>query len=129
MPSFYEEMQELADELLTADDDNFGQSKTGNIINILTKAVSSLGASALDEDVITWPATLVKGASRGTDLRRDGERLFGISEKVFTIYAKDVAKPTLEDKIEEAGLEYSIVEVSEPSNDGTQIVFYVYVKR
>lgn len=129
MTSFYEEMQELAGELLTADDDNFGQSKAGNVINILYKTVTSGGATDLDEDVVTWPPTQVKAVSRGTDARRDGSSLHERADKVFTIHAKDMTAPTLEDRIEEAGIEYSIVEVSEPSNDGTQIVFYVYVKR
>lgn len=129
MTSFYEEMQELAGELLTADDDNFGQSKTGNVINILYRTVSSTGATDLDEDTISFPETQVKAVSRGTSEKRDGETLAVKAEKVFTIYAKDVTKPTIADRIEEAGTAYSIVDVQESSNDGTRAVYKVYVSQ
>lgn len=129
MATFYEEMQELAGELLTADDNNFGQSKPGNVINILYRTETSTGATDLDEDELTFPATQVKAASRGVDERRDGETLAVEAEKVFTIYAKDVIKPSIDDKIEEDGTQFAIIKVVESSNDGTIAVYMVYVKR
>lgn len=128
MPSFYVEMQELANELLTADDDNFGQSKTGNVIEIHRRSEVA-GATDLDEPAITWTAETVKAVSRGVDAKRDGESLAQKSDKLVTIYAKDVTIPALKDQIAIDSVRYSIVSVEESSNDGDVAVYFVYVKR
>jgi hypothetical protein len=127
--SIYDDMQELASELLTADDDNFGQSKTGNVINILVKTVTGTGSTDLDEDTITWPATQVKAVSRGVDAKRDGEGMRAMADRLFIVEGDGVTQPTLEDKMEEAGLEYAIVKSEAVSNDGTVAIYKVYAKR
>lgn len=129
MATIYEDMQALASELLTADDDNFGQSKTGHVINILVKTVTASGSTDLDEDAITWPATQVKAISRGVNAYRDGESMLAKADRMFIIEGDGVTMPTLEDKMEEAGIEYAIVSAEAISNDGTVAAYKVYGKR
>lgn len=126
MATFYEEMQELASELLHGDE--FGQSKTGHVINILTRTEVE-GASRLEEPTVTWTPTQVNATSRGVTAKRDGQSLFERADLKVTIEGYGNTAPDLKDKIEINGTEYSIVEVQPTSNDGTIAAFYVYVKR
>lgn len=129
MTTIYQDMQALASELLTADDDNFGQSKTGHVINILVKTVTASVATDLDEDTITWPATQVRAVSRGVNAYRDGESMLSKADRMFFIEGAGVTQPTLEDKMEEAGTEYAIISSEAISNDGTVAAYKVYGKR
>lgn len=122
-------MQALASELLTPDDDNFGQSKSGNAINILVKTVTASGPTDLDEDTITWPATQVNAVSRGVNAYRDGGDILAKADRMFLIEGAGVTMPTLEDKMEEAGIEYAIVSAEALPNDGTVPAYKVYGKR
>lgn len=128
MATIYEDMQALASELLTADDENFGQSTATHIINILTRT-DAPGATALDEPIVTWTPEQVKAISRGVSARRDGEALFAKADKVVLIEADGVTAPGLQDRIEINGAEFSIVDVEPVPNGETVSVYRVFVKR
>lgn len=119
-------MQTLATELLAPAE--FGQSKTTNIINVLTRT-DVAGASDLDEPAVTWTATQVNAVSRGVSAKRDGDALLAMADRVVTIEGAGNTEPDLKDKIEINGVEYSIVSVEPTSNDGTIAAFIVMVKR
>ena len=126
--AFYQEMQELASELLTADADNFGQSTATHPINILVRS-DTPGATAIDEPTVTWTPTQVPAFTRGVSERRDGPELFAKADKVALIAAAGVTPPRLEDKIEIDGVEFSIIHV-EPIPNGEIVAAYrVYIGR
>lgn len=127
IPDIDDDFQELADELLTADDDNFGQSTDAFPIEICVRTKTP-GATRFDKPVVTYPGTRVKAAHRGVSRMRDGETLFAMCEYVVTIYAKGVTEPTLDNKISIGGTKYTIVKV-EPKRTGPKVAAYlVYVK-
>ena len=129
MASIYDDLEALASELLTADDDNFGQSTSTHPITILYRS-DVAGSTALDEPTVTWtPSATLKAVSRGVSEKRDGAALIAKADKVFTIYATGVTAPTNADKIDVDGVEYSIVSVEPLPNGETVSVYKVYGKR
>lgn len=127
-PTIYAEAAALATELLTADDDNFGQSTATHIINIMVRS-DVAGATDLDPPTVTWTSTQVKAITRGVSEKRDGAEIFAKADKVVLIEATGVTIPRNEDKIEINGIEYAIVSVEPIPNGETPAVYRVFVKR
>ena len=129
MASIYADLEALASELLTADDDNFGQSSTAHVIRILYRS-DVAGAAALDEPTVTWtPGATLKAVSRGVSEKRDGADILAKAEKVVLLHATGVTAPTNADKIEINGVEFSIVMVEPVPNGATAAVYKVFCTR
>ena len=123
MSALYRSFQSLADTLLTVGDESFGQSTDTSPINLLVRT-DVVGATNIDEPVVTFTPTRVKGVSRGVIEKRDGQSASARANKVFLIYANDVlVAPRNVDRIEQGSEEYAIVDV-EPIPNGEIVSVY-----
>lgn len=127
-PGIYGEMLALADEMLTADNENFGQSTTTSPLIIWSRA-DTPGATAIDEPATTWIPINVKGISRGVSERRDGASLLTKADKIAIIGTVGVAQPGIDDQIEISAYRYSIVDVEPIPNGDTPAVYKILAKR
>lgn len=110
MVSFYQEMQELADELLTVNDENFGQSTDTHPISIMYRT-DTPGATKIDRPTVAWSTVRVKAVVGGTKRLRE-DQIFRDADLIVRIYAGGVTEPTLADKVDVDGTQYSILKVT-----------------
>lgn len=127
-PSIYGEALALADELLTADTDNFGQSTTTSPIRIWSRSDVE-GATEIDEPATSWIPIDVKGISRGVSEKRDGAALLAKADRIVLIGTVGIAQPGIDDQIEIGAIRYSIADVEPVPNGDTPAIYRVLVKR
>lgn len=127
-PGIYADLLAMADEMLTADVDNFGQSTTTSPIRIHSRA-DTAGATDLDEPTTQWIPIDVKGISRGLNEKRDGASLLAKADKMVIIGTVNTAQPGIDDQMEIGGVRYSIVEVEPVPNGDTPAIYKILVKR